>query len=476
MDEQMRRLVFRGFHREEPMVTIENDRLKLAVVPGLGGRAVRLIDKRDGHNYFEETPEADTLDSIGQAYFNYGGYEEYVGRAFAGPGWELPFRVQVGDTAMLLTAVTGDWELRRLYELDGNQLIIQSHLTNIPAERTNPHTDRYEQLVKPRPMMLRTHPQFTLGGDSQNWQVHMKDKQGNWQTSSPSAEHDGPRMPVAGHWKIHDPDTGRTLQHTFDSKQADAYFFHGDAGDYVQMELFGKPQTLKLGDSITLWQVFTIGDEPPSTERTKLRIYDRDVSGMDDQTGGFFTWFKLPEDVTAQDAAKPVILFSMGRNNPDWMYFMIENDQLVLVNERVAGGQQAFEGDYVRVAARLPEALERGRLYAAAVSWQCNDDGLANVQLCFDDELLHEAKRIRWPGPGFYENIALGDSSAKAGVGGPVELFNTGWTNGIMNQETLRQFRDMKPIVATPKTLDYRLNFLGNIDQRVDTIEAILRR
>mgnify|MGYP001813317071 CR=1 FL=1 len=80
---KLQRTAFLLPRRIEPIVRLEQGPLELDVLPGLGGRAIRLVDQRTGWNYFSEGAIDDSLPNVGARYFNYGGYETYIGRGFA---------------------------------------------------------------------------------------------------------------------------------------------------------------------------------------------------------------------------------------------------------------------------------------------------------------------------------------------------------------------------------------------------------
>ena len=114
------RLIFRARKRQVPVITLENDAVKVGTIPELGGRIIRFSDKQTGKNFLKEPADGNSLKSIGEAYFNYGGYEEYIGKAFAGPGWENAFtwkKVSAADgDSLVMDADIGDFHLRRTPE------------------------------------------------------------------------------------------------------------------------------------------------------------------------------------------------------------------------------------------------------------------------------------------------------------------------------------------------------------------------
>lgn len=119
-----------------PVLELKNTALSVGVIPELGGRIIRMTDAGTSYNYFDE-PVSDGKTSIGEKYFNYGGYEEYIGKGFAGPGWESTYRYRRESGAIRMEFSTGTLKLERtvsLPEPDRPVMRIESVLTNHSGE------------------------------------------------------------------------------------------------------------------------------------------------------------------------------------------------------------------------------------------------------------------------------------------------------------------------------------------------------
>jgi hypothetical protein len=236
------RIIFRARKRQAEIVVLENDAVKLAAIPELGGRIIRCIDKQTGKNFLNE-PSDNVLKSIGESYYNYGGYEEYIGKGFAGPGWENAFTgkkvLNPESASLVMDADIDNFHLKRTLTLkkgDSRTLEIETVLTNKTA--------------LPVSTVLRIHPAFSPGGDSSNFKVVIVKKDGTLKVSTVSEEHDRFTDENGGAWAIVDPSTNCGIANTFSAGSASMYLCK-TAPDTFNMELIGKEHLLKPGESLT---------------------------------------------------------------------------------------------------------------------------------------------------------------------------------------------------------------------------------
>ncbi len=254
------RLIFRARKRVAPVVRIANDRLEIAAVPEIGGRLIRMIDKQTGRNFLREKPggeasaNSDKLENIGQAYFNYGGYEEYIGKEFAAPGWETSFTAErVDDRTLRLTGETDHYRLQRTVSLpagDQMQVSVSSVLTNIGEQA---------QAIR-----LRVHPMFDVSREDADNAEHVGGLRwlgddGQVAGSTVAEQHDGLAVQPNGAWALVNEKDNVAVVNRFDPAQVEqCYAFRADGGAWVNLELFGREQTLATGESLRIDQVYVI--------------------------------------------------------------------------------------------------------------------------------------------------------------------------------------------------------------------------
>jgi hypothetical protein len=244
------RIIFRARKRQAPVITLENSIVKVAVIPELGGRMIRLIDKQTGRNYLDEPADNNELKSIGESYFNYGGYEEYIGKGFAGPGWENAFSWRKtsapdGDS-LVMDADIGDFHLRRTLTLKKDNVRaveIESVLTNKSASTVN--------------TLLRVHPAFNPGGDSGEFKVVILNADGTLKSSTVNTEHDRFTNDNGGAWAVIDTAKNSGIANIISSGTASIYLCKTAPGTF-NMELIGKECILKPGESLTFKHKYQI--------------------------------------------------------------------------------------------------------------------------------------------------------------------------------------------------------------------------
>ena len=243
-----RQQVDRGF-KVYDAVLLENDRLRVGIVPALGGRIVSLQDKRSGAEILlQRSPEA-------EGYPAAGGYEEYASAQYRGAGVQAEFAAQrSGQAALLKAQVTSELLLERRIELSAgtSAVRITSVLTN-----TSDH---------PVEAMLRSHPEFT-GGDLRDMTVRAArskalgerisltppDATGHWKRFMTGDEISGGALVLA--------DAGRKLavRLRFDPPQvSQALLDWSPDGPRVNLELYSTQKTLAPQESLTLAQTIEI--------------------------------------------------------------------------------------------------------------------------------------------------------------------------------------------------------------------------
>jgi hypothetical protein len=219
-DGSFHRLIFRLQPREAGMRFMENDTLRIAVLPEIGGRIIRMIDKESGWNFLDEPREDLVLDNPGAAYIHYGGYEEYAGKAFASPGWENAFRWSQEGNNLNLKSQVGDSELQRSLSIDADKPLLQ-----ITSTRSGDS----------KGAALRTHPVFRMPDSVDDLVLVWKNPEGDFLqqplTQSPPRE-------VDGVWGVFSPRLKTLLLHRFDQTRATHHLHTDSAQQIFNLELF----------------------------------------------------------------------------------------------------------------------------------------------------------------------------------------------------------------------------------------------
>jgi len=219
-DGSFHRLIFRLQPREAGMRFLENDTLRVAILPEIGGRILRMTDKKSGWNFLDEPPGDLVLDNPGSAYIHYGGYEEYAGKAFASPGWENAFQWSKNGNNLKLKAQVGDSEIRRSLVLDPLKPLLE-----ITSERTGDSTGG----------ALRTHPVFRMPDPVDDLVLVWKNSAGEFLQQSLTQS---PPREIDGVWGVYSPQLQILLLHRFNPLEATPHLHTDSEKQTFNLELF----------------------------------------------------------------------------------------------------------------------------------------------------------------------------------------------------------------------------------------------
>ncbi len=241
------RLINRLPKRERPLLTINNGLAEATVLPYLGGRILRLRTLPDGRNVFFEPADDLTIDHVAKSYLDYGGYEEYLGAAFAGPGWELPFEP------------SHDSESIRLYAAHGS--MIWSREVTMLSERPGISLSTGIKNSGPDPaeVILRGHPSMTLDAPLDRLVLVWRDADG---TTAHGPLSGGLPGPVSGSWAVYDPIGQRGVIHRFDETKAAASLHLDFDKNSFNLEIKTTATELAPGESLQFsqeWEAFPAG-------------------------------------------------------------------------------------------------------------------------------------------------------------------------------------------------------------------------
>jgi len=415
------RRIFRARKRKTPLIFLENDRIKLAVVPGIGGRIVRLIDKKSGWNFFKESVGADSLKTIGDPYFVYGGYEEYIGAAFASPGWEKEFSYKLVEDdkarSIVLKLETSGYVLDRTISIaagDSSEVTISSVLTN---------TSKINENIK-----LRVHPLINLGDNAGLCQVYLKQKDGLVKRSSIDNENGQLTVQPEGVWAVANEKLNVGLINYYDPTQAEPYICKtGD--DNFTFELIGTETELAHRESLKIQHVYRVvadvekklgpllksgniktnidpagwqkkrsvkpksgslsfkkGQVASAADFANSPGIDYDAKYINGNAGTIEMWVSMPETL-AEDENR--FLLGVGNNNPGWFVCAIGPDKITFLNKN---GQKPYRGIdqfYYHLSTSIPRWKPR-QWYHIAFVWASVDRENSLVQIYVDGALKEE--------------------------------------------------------------------------------------
>ena len=228
-----------------PIVRLENAKLSLAVLPGVGGRIWRLTYKPTGRDVLKRYKAKD-----GSEVPDAGGYEEYSQGDYRSAGWNERYRVvsKSAAAATLEAPLANGLRLRRTIRLAGDaaQVEIHSTLTNAGKGAVQ--------------ACLRAHPCFavkdvaaaTVAIVREDGKAIVKklaipagrpQEQDEWLTGKDTPQ---------GQWSLTAGDRF-VITCRFDRKQVEKYLLNRSIPDgRVNLELFTRQATLKPGESLEL--------------------------------------------------------------------------------------------------------------------------------------------------------------------------------------------------------------------------------
>ncbi|MGC8666602.1 MAG: DUF4838 domain-containing protein [Chthonomonadales bacterium] len=225
-----------------PVQTLENEALRLDVVPALGGRIVRLIAKQAQVNLMNEA------DPNRDGYPNVGGYEEYTAGDYRTPGWNEVYTSQEKPGSITVSAhLSNGVRLTRTYSLEGSALRITTTAVNEGSA--------------PVSVTLRAHPEFAIPSGSKAV-VAFRNRSGKIVDISIGEKPSevflrGPDLPD-GSWTLNA--AGLAITEHFDPAQTGTALLDASPSDHrVNLELYAKPVTLAPHTSLTFDQLWQIG-------------------------------------------------------------------------------------------------------------------------------------------------------------------------------------------------------------------------
>ena len=235
-----------------PIVRLENAKLRLAVLPDLGGRIWRMTYKPTGRDILKRYKARD-----GSEVPDAGGYEEYSQGDYRSPGWREKFRVVKRDkgSVVLEAGLTNGLRMRRTIRLPDEEAAVEVHcsLTNAskgPAKAClRAHPCYAVKDIRKASALIRG-PDGTAVRKSLDIPPDQKQEKDEWLG--------GKDMP-AGEWTLLEPAGAPAIVSRFDPNQVARCLLNRSIPDgRVNLELYTKEVVLNPGESIDLKHSITV--------------------------------------------------------------------------------------------------------------------------------------------------------------------------------------------------------------------------
>jgi hypothetical protein len=109
-----------------PVISLENEALRVDIVPRLSGRVIRLWDKRARRNLLRDTDPGE------RGYPDVGGAMAWAHADYQARAWPADWQLEMAEPGRvsLTGAVSNGLRLRRLLRLEGEELVVDSILEN----------------------------------------------------------------------------------------------------------------------------------------------------------------------------------------------------------------------------------------------------------------------------------------------------------------------------------------------------------
>lgn len=241
-----RRAYLTSKHAEVDSVTLENDFLRVDILPEFGGKVVQLIEKKSGENIMLMP------NSVFRAF--QGGFEQYAVEQQGGPEFrDIKFEVSMTKDSVKLVGISPEGrEVTKQYQLKGNELSTKISVRNTTTE--------------PLRVKIWTRPQFpisefsdveisfeTVGG--RNIALKAEDFSINWNRLS--KKYTGEDMPAG---KVQFDLRKTSIAIAFDPVGVETFHVWNEGGkaSVINLELLCKPVTLQPEESTSFEQRWTI--------------------------------------------------------------------------------------------------------------------------------------------------------------------------------------------------------------------------
>ncbi|WOO41918.1 DUF4838 domain-containing protein [Rubellicoccus peritrichatus] len=440
----LRHLTYRSDKRTESIVWLENTEVKIGILPGIGGRIIRMIDLSSGDNLLYE-PLTSRLADTGNAYFRYGGYEEYTGDDFASPGWEVPLALESSDPDnVTVGGVVDGVDITRTYTLqDGtaSKLIISTTLENVSTQA--------------RQTRIRVHPEFKLDEALDRTYLVVENQNNGFDVSNLALS--GSTISTsASTWGVYSPANAVVILNEFNTNEVDQLHLHLDhTYQSFNLELFGDSVLLQPGQSLTLQHEYRIytgtnatslfpGVAIPADLRANWVVTEAPGATGDGVSGEavyrntespIVLQGSLPHDIGLEgtiecsfkmDALADGVLFSFGNKSPDWMIAQISAGNLYFYRIRGDSPYDDPDEGWAKLQVDVSSIIQPGVWHDLKIAWDgTGGTGAGRMFVSIDGQILDDRSNL---------TVRSAVNSRNFVIGSNILAFNSGKFPGLIDQ------------------------------------------
>lgn len=235
-------------------IRIENEGVRVEIIPRLGGRIRSIFFKKDNLELLWQP--LIPLAYSGTKWRDFGGYEEYVGEALGDPGWKEDFRAEVTPDGQSI--------LLRCHFPNGLVLMRRIKLTTSPLGIEITSTLRNEGKNILKDVVLRIHPEFSFAMDTGPVFLALDEKR-EWRNLQLKAEDNflDREVYAGGMIAVVDYKRNKGLVNQFTPDQIDKYMIYMGKNFY-NLEIFSPKRDLAPGEEIQITHSYFIPEVPVS--------------------------------------------------------------------------------------------------------------------------------------------------------------------------------------------------------------------
>ncbi|MBT4483787.1 MAG: DUF4838 domain-containing protein, partial [Candidatus Latescibacteria bacterium] len=223
---------------EYKIVYLENEDMKIAVVPSLGGRIVSIVLKETSKEVVGMT------DPLNYFYPSYGGYEESTTMTWGRTGFDNVYTAELNGRTLTLTSEEGKSRRSRMFVFErtlslperGTRIDFESSILNVSGET------RYARLIS----------HMEINADPKVSEVGIRTRSGKIITEDAKNFYKNGQQKPAGLWYVKNIAGGWNIENRFKASEVEGcrLFCYSHTGT-IEMEVLGFERNIEPGGRIT---------------------------------------------------------------------------------------------------------------------------------------------------------------------------------------------------------------------------------